>query len=409
MTVTKETKKMRKNFLTWLVILLFGVVASVTGCERKESSKNDKPSASAEKKEEEKEPGVVTLSPEKQKAAGIEVQKVVSESLSTLLSATAVIELNADKVSKVSSRVTGKIARVTVSQGDRVKAGQALAYLDTVELDQTCSEYLKAKSRQELALSNLKREETLFEKKVSPEKDVLRARQELSEVEADLLLAKEKFRLLGIDVSQVDLQKNRGGINHPLLPIPSLIDGVVLEKSVIQGEVVSPEKALFTVADLSTLWVLIDLYEQDAPRLKTGTAVKVSVTAFPDKDFRGTLSYIGDVVDEKVRKVTARVTVANTSGILKPGMFAIVLINTKAAEGKKMLAVPEEAVFLDGSERYIFIREGDGRFVVRRVSVGPASDTKIEIKEGLKMGEEVVTKGVFTLKSELKKETLQTE
>jgi cobalt-zinc-cadmium efflux system membrane fusion protein len=281
--------------------------------------------------------------------------------------------------------------------------------LDTVELDQTCSEYLKAKSRQELALSNLKREETLFEKKVSPEKDVLRARQELSEVEADLLLVKEKFRLLGIDVSQVDLQKNRGGINHPLLPIPSLIDGVVLEKSVIQGEVVSPEKALFTVADLSTLWVLIDLYEQDAPRLKTGTAVKVSVTAFPDKDFRGTLSYIGDVVDEKVRKVTARVTVANTSGILKPGMFAIVLINTKAAEGKKMLAVPEEAVFLDGSERYIFIREGDGRFVVRRVSVGPASDTKIEIKEGLKMGEEVVTKGVFTLKSELKKETLQTE
>jgi len=409
MTVTKETKKMRKNLLTLLVILLFGVVASVTGCERKESSKNDKPSASAEKKEEEKEPGVVTLSPEKQKASGIEVQKVVFESLSTPLSATAVIELNADKVSKVSSRVTGKIARVTVSQGDRVKAGQALAYLDTVELDQTCSEYLKAKSRRELALSNLKREETLFEKKVSPEKDVLRARQELSEVEADLLLAKEKFRFMGIDVSQMDLQKNGGGINHPLLPISSLIDGVVLEKSVIQGEVVSPEKALFTVADLSTLWVLIDLYEQDAPRLKTGTAVKVSVTAFPDKDFRGTLSYIGDVVDEKVRKVTARVTVANTSGILKPGMFATVLIDTKAAEGKKMLAVPEEAVFLDGSERYIFIREGDGRFVVKRVSVGPASGAKIEIKEGLKVGEEVVTKGVFTLKSELKKETLQAE
>jgi cobalt-zinc-cadmium efflux system membrane fusion protein len=409
MTVTKETKKMRKNLLTWLVILLFGVVASVTGCERKESSKNDKPSASAEKREEEKEPGVVTLSPEKQKASGIEVQKVVFESLSTPLSATAVIELNADKVSKVSSRGTGKIARVTVSQGDRVKAGQALAYLDTVELDQTCSEYLKAKSRRELALSNLKREETLFEKKVSPEKDVLRARQELSEVEADLLLAKEKFRFLGIDVSQMDLQKNGGGINHPLLPISSLIDGVVLEKSVIQGEVVSPEKALFTVADLSTLWVLIDLYEQDAPRLKTGTVVKVSVTAFPDKDFRGTLSYIGDVVDEKVRKVTARVTVANMSGILKPGMFATVLIDTKAAEGKKMLAVPEEAVFLDGSERYIFIREGDGRFVVKRVSVGPASGAKIEIKEGLKVGDEVVTKGVFTLKSELKKETLQAE
>lgn len=410
MTVIKETKKMRKNLLTWLVILLFGVVASLTGCERKESSKSDKPSASAEKKEEQKDPGVVTLSPEKQKVSGIEVEKVVSESLSLPISATAVIELNADKLSKVSSRVTGKIARVTVSQGDRVKAGQALAYLDTVELDQTCSEYLKAKSRRELALSNLKREETLFEKKVSPEKDVLRARQELSEVEADLLLAKEKFRVLGIDVSQMDLQKNGGGVNHPLLPISSLIDGVVLEKSVIQGEVVSPEKALFTVSDLSTLWLIIDIYEQDLGRVKTGMQVKLSISAFTGKEFKGKISYMGDVIDEKTRTVKARVTIDNRDGFLKPGMFATVSIDSvKDSRAVKAITVPEEAVFLDGSERYVFIREGDGRFVVRRVSVGPSSGVKTEIKDGLKVGDEVVTKGVFTLKSELKKETLEAE
>src|SRR4030042_1248094 len=412
MTLTKELK-MRKKFLALLMLLFLVVTLSGTGCGRKKSSKDEKPTTSAEKKEEkkkeEKEPGVVTLSSEKQKASGIEVQKVVPESVLVPLSATAVIELNADRVSKVGSRVTGKITRVTASQGDRVKAGQPLAYLDTVELDQAWSEYVKAKSRQELALSNLKREETLFEKKVSPEKDVIKARQELSEVEADLALSKEKFRLLGIDLSQMELQKNDSGNNHPFIPISSAIDGVVLEKSVTQGEVVNPEKVLFTVADLSTLWVLIHLYEKDVPRLKAGMAVKVSVTAFPDRDFRGTISYIGDVVDEKMRTVNARVTVNNTGGLLKPGMFATVSIDTRAAEVEKALTVPESAVLIEGSTRYVFVQAGPDRFKKRDITVGRTLGKKMEVVSGLKEGDPVVTKGAFTLKSELKKEGLTEE
>src|SRR4030042_278106 len=176
MTLTKELK-MRKKFLALLILLFLVVTLSGTGCGRKESSKDEKPTTSAEKKKEkkkeEKEPGVVTLSSEKQKASGIEVQKVVPESVSVPLSATAVIELNADRVSKVGSRVTGKITRVTASTGDRVKA-----------------------------------------------------RQELSEVEADLALSKEKFRLLGIDLLQMELGRNGGKNEHPFIPISSAIDAV---------------------------------------------------------------------------------------------------------------------------------------------------------------------------------------
>jgi len=408
MTLTKEIK-MKKKYITLLVFLFLTVTLSVTGCSRKESSKDEKSTTSAEKKGAEKEPGVVTLSPEKQKASGIVVQKVVPESVSAPLSATAVIELNADRVSKVGSRATGKITKVTASQGDRVKAGQPLAYLDTVELDQAWSEYVKAKSRRELALSNLKREETLFEKKVSPEKDVIKARQELSEVEADLALSKEKFRLLGIDIRQMELGRNSGRNDHPFIPISSAIDGVVIEKSVTQGEVVNPEKVLFTVADLSTLWVLIHLYEKDVPRLKTGMAVKVSVTAFPDRDVRGTLSYIGDVVDEKMRTVNARVTVNNASGLLKHGMFATVLIDTKALEVEKVLTVPESAVLIEGSTRYVFVQIGPDRFKKRDITVGRTVGNKMEVTSGLKGGDPVVMKGAFTLKSELKKEELAEE
>ncbi|MEW6117669.1 MAG: efflux RND transporter periplasmic adaptor subunit [Nitrospirota bacterium] len=404
-----------------LVLLIIGIAITGAGCDKKEPPK-EKAVATDEKgvekkesekeghKEEEGEPGVVTLSPEKVRMSGIEVRKVALESVAVPLTATAMIELNADRVSKVSPRVTGKIARLLASQGDRVRAGQPLAHIDTVELDQAWSEYIKAKGRQELALKNLKREETLFEKKVAPEKDVLKARQELSEAEADLTLSKEKFRLLGVDVSQMEFQRNSGRSgHHPLIPMSSPVGGVVIEKSVTPGEVVGPDKVLFTVADLSTLWVLIDIYEKDIARLKPGMAVKVSVSAFPDKDFRGSLSYIGDLVDEKTRTVKARVTVTNTGGLLKPGMFATVQVDAKAAQVEQVIAVPAEAVLLEGAARYVFVQESVDRFKRRDISVGRTLGKNVEITDGLKEGDAVVVKGAFTLKSELKKEELAEE
>ncbi len=401
---------LRNRLFSLLFVTLFiGVTLCFTGCNRKGSSVSEKTAATEAKGEEGKESGGVLLSPEKVKTFGIEVSKVVPASAPAQLTATATIELNADKTSRVSSRVTGRIARLLVSQGDKVKAGQALAFMDSVELDQIWSEYAKTKSRHGLASRNLQREETLFEKKVAPEKDVHKARQELSEAEADLTFSKERFRLLGTDIFAVESQKTNGGNGRPLIPISSLVGGTVIEKSVAQGETVSPDKALFTVADLSTLWALIDIYEKDLSRVTGGTQVKISVTAFPDRQFQGKIVYLADLIDEKTRAVRARVVVDNKAGLLKPGMFATVQLNLKDGTEKKIIVIPEESVFLDGSERYVFVQEGDGKFTVRRVSIGEASGEKIEIKEGLKEGDMVVTKGVFTLKSELKKETLQAE
>jgi cobalt-zinc-cadmium efflux system membrane fusion protein len=415
MTGMKDTKELtRRRKPLWFIVPLFlCILLFQEGCGKKEPPKNEKPQASVESKDganqEEKRPDVVTLSPEQLKISGIEVQKVALGAATTLLTATAVIELNADKTSKVSSRVTGRISRLMVSQGDKVKTGQALAFMDTAELGQIWSEYQKTKSRRELASRNLQREETLFEKKVAPEKDVHKARQELSEAEADLTFLKERLRLLGTDVSAVESQKGNGGNGHPLIPVASLVGGVVIEKSVTQGEFVSPEKALFTVADLSALWVLIDIYEKDLPRVTKDTPVKLSVAAFPDRQFHGKVAYLADLVDEKTRTVRARVVVDNKTGALKPGMFAAVQLELKNGTTGKTMSIPEEAVFLDGSERYVFLQEEDGKFTKRRVSVGPASGEKIEVKAGLKEGDVVVTKGVFTLKSELKKEALQPE
>ena len=401
-----------KRGLFVTIFLLLGLAVLVAGCGKNEAPEAGKKEVTADQKEsghneneKKEEHGVVTLSQDIQKSSGIEVKPVALEAASVPYSATAAIEMNMDRTAKISPRVTGKAVKIIASQGDRVKAGQVLAYIDSVELDQIWSDYRKAQGKVELARRNLQREETLFQKKISPEKDVLKARQELGDAEADISLARERFRLAGIDVTQ--FTATRGNGSHPLIPIASPVSGVVIEKAVTQGEVVNPEKILFMVADLSTLWVVIDVYEKDMSRLKVGAGVKVSVTALSGKTFKGRISYVSDVVDEKTRTEKARVTIDNASGLLKPGMFATVIAEATNGGTERLIAVPEEAVQIEGALRYVFVQISPDKFKRRDVEIGRTLGKNLEIKEGLKEGEAIAVKGGFTLKSELKKGELE--
>jgi cobalt-zinc-cadmium efflux system membrane fusion protein len=352
------------------------------------------------------ETAVVHLSEEAQKVSGVEVMAAAMEPFSVPIEATAAIELNGDRVAKISARTSGRLVKIAASQGDAVKTGQALAWFDSPELGQAWAEYAKAKGRAELARKNLQREESLFGKKISPEKDVIRARQERAEAEADLAFANERFHLLGIDIEHYE--NKQAGDQHPLIAVSSPINGSVIERTATQGEVVSPEKPLFTVADLTKLWVTIDIYEKDLSRIQSGTAVKVSTTAYAEKSFPGFISYLGEVMDEKTRTVKARVVVENAGRLLKPGMFATVLI--QAASGiERLITVPEEAVFLDGSKNYVFIQIAPDKFEMREIAVGRTMGKRLEVIRGLKQGEPVAVTGAFILKSELKKGELVDE
>ncbi len=197
-----------------LLVAVFLVIALCLGCGKR--------AFAVRTPEKPKESGIVTLSAEKLRAAGIETKKVSRDNAPAPLQATAGIELNGDLVSKVGSRVTGREANILAVQGQRVKAGQVLAYIETVEVDQLWAEYLKAKARQSLAVANLQREEILFEKRVSPEKDVLRARKELKETEAELSFAKTGC---AFSASKSPSSKNRRTVqgrapSHPRSPLP---------------------------------------------------------------------------------------------------------------------------------------------------------------------------------------------
>ena len=408
----KHNRNIRKRGLLVTLVLLLGLIVLFGGCGKKDANDHDKEAKTAEhkqaghnEKDHKDEPGVVTLPQAIQKSSGIAVRPVTMVSAAVPLSATAAIELNLDRSAKVSPRVTGKAVKIMASQGDRVKVGQVLAYIDSVELDQIWSDFSKARGKAELAKKNLKREETLFEKKVSPEKDVLKARQELGEAEADLYLARERFRLIGVDINQ--LAANQGNGQHPMIPVSAPVGGIVIEKTVTQGEVVGPEKTIFMVADLSTLWVVFDVYEKDMSRLKTGTSVKVSVTAFPDKIFKGKISYIADIVDEKTRTEKARVTVDNPGRLLKPGMFATIVAEVGSGPAEKLMTVPEEAIQIEGAAQYVFVQIAPDKFKRRNIETGRTFGKNLEVMSGLKIGENIAISGAFTLKSELKKSEIE--
>ena len=412
--MTREYIK-KTMLLLAVPLITLALLSGPTGCGREEGKKKGEGKTEAGKKgngatEKAEESGIVTLSQEQVKIAGIEMQKVKAGSFNVPLGATAVIEPNSDRVSKVGSKVSGRVTRITARQGDRVNAGQPLAYLESVDLDQAWSEYTKTKGRHALAAANLRREETLFEKKVAPEKDVLKARQEFKETEADLKLSVRRLKLLGVEGAKADGPADGSNESRPAVVIPSPIQGVVIERAVTQGEMVSPDKVLFTVSDLSSLWVVIDIYEKDIRRLKQGMGVRLLVGAYPDIPFRGSVSYIGDVMDEKTRTVKARVTVDNAKGLLKPGMFATVSIDTlKDAHEVTLLAVPEEAVLGEGTARYVFVARGEGRFRKTDVTAGKTLGKLIEITGGLKEGDDIVVKGAFVLKSEMNKKSLTEE
>jgi membrane fusion protein, heavy metal efflux system len=177
----------------------------------------------------------------------------------------------------------------------------------------------------------------------------------------------------------------------------------VIERNAAIGEVIDPNKLLFTVADLSTVWVRADFPEQQAARLKTGLGIEVRVSAYPEQVFRGVITYVGAVIDPATRTVTARADVSNPDRRLRPEMFADVTLIT---EEQSLLSMPREAVQQVGNRSVVFVALGPRRFEAREVTIGESSDGYVQVKTGVADGGEVVTQGSYALKSELLREQM---
>lgn len=347
---------------------------------------------------EQEEDGAIKLSDEERRAAGVEVATVVPTEISERLVLTAVIQPNLDRLAHVAPRVAGRIVRVMAKLGDAVRAGEALALLDSVELGEAQSVYAQAASEHAMAKANFERVEKLHADQIVPEKEFLRVRSEYEKSRAALRAADDKLRLLGVAPAK------QGGTGSPsVFPLNAPFAGTVIEKDAVLGELAQPDKSIFTIADLSVLWIDGNLYEKDLAKVKIGSPAEVTVAAYPGTVFKGRLVYVSAVVDKETRTLKARIEVSNSDGRLRPEMFASAAIETPATS--KALALPEDAVVLMDGKPSVFVEEHGG-FEPRAVTVGDKLRGRVVVTDGLAPGTPVVVAGAYALKARLQKAQL---
>ena len=368
--------------------------ASKAEAKTEQSAPKKEEKGKEEQKDEHGEAGRLKLSAEEINTAGIEIEVLQAQPLIDQVVLTATIRANQDRIAHVAPRVSARIVKVNANLGDKVRARQTLASLDSIELGEAHSAYQQARSQFALAQSDFDRAQKLKADDIIPEKDYLRARSEYEKAKASLRAAGDKLRLL--DAAH---QTSETG-PMSVFPVNAPFAGTVIEKNAVLGELAQPDKSIFTIADLSTLWIEANLFEKDLGRVRVGAAASVTVSAYPGEVFKGRLTYISSTVDKETRAVQARVEVPNSDGRLKPEMFATAAIDT--AVTVTALTLPQEAVLLVNGQAMAFVQEA-GEFEPRAVETGDKVGSRIVIKRGVKEGEPVVIKGAYALKARMLK------
>lgn len=298
--------------------------------------------------------------------------------------------------------------------GDRVAAGDPLIEYDNIELGLAVGEFLNAQTELQRSLTDLDVKKKIVERSQAmlSEGAVAQTTHDLREAEykdaqaktagirATLAKIAEQIRRYGWtdeDLGNLPAKRDAAGhnITHSVLKAP--FSGVVTSFHAASGEVVEPTTELLAITDLSSLWVLADIYEKDLAYIRTGKAVRIRVPSYPEKVFEGRISYVADIIDAKSRTAKVRCLIQNGSGLLKLEMFATVEIPVEQSD--PVLAVPESSLQQIDGQSVVFVRKSDKEFQKKVVQTGMKSQGYVEIKSGLNPGESIVSQGSFVLKS----------
>lgn len=340
-----------------------------------------------------KEEKGLKLTAEEQALAGIKFEEVSSRTFEDSVSVTATIRPNQDRIAKIAPRVEGRIVSVSANLGDNVRAGQSLAIMDSLAIGEAQSALLRAQSSERVAQADFKRAESLSAEEIIPQKELLRSRGELERASAESRAASDRLRLLGGSASASGRAQSTFALTAPFA-------GTVIQKKATIGELGSPAEAVFTIADLSKVWIEANLTDELLSKVKTGAAATVTVGAYPGERFSGRVAYIANVLDKDSRTIAARIEVPNKDGRLKPEMFATANIATGGQ--LEAISVPDGAILLLQGQATVFVSEG-GSFQPRAIETGEKISGRTVIKSGLKPKEQVVAAGAYALKARMLK------
>ena len=365
-------------------------------------------------------PGVIELSETAQVNAGLRTAEAGASMQPVTRQLTGVVAPDESRVAHVRPLARGVIETVSVSLGDRVQRGQALVTYDNIELGELVGEYLSAsavlqqsEADRDVRRRNYERASELitleaiaqqtYELRESEfrnsEAAVASQRAVVATVEEQLHrfgFTDEDLEELGLDVIQ---HRER---SLSVLRAPS--DGIVTQYNVAIGELVGPDRELFTITDINTVWVLADVYERDLTTVRTGLDVAVTTQAYPGAVFRGQLTYISDLIDPRTRTAKVRCIVPNPDGALKLNMFAKVAVPT--GNSRPATTVPTAAVQHVDGQASVFVQLTPEQFEHRPIILGDTSTEVTEVVDGLDVGETIVADGSFYLKTALLRERI---
>ncbi len=389
-------------------LLVLVAAVFLLGCGASEDKINKVKASAAADKEAPKSAarGLITISEDAVKNSGIKIGKVEKRVLLVKDSFSGLVSVDETRIAHVGPRIAGRAVEVYANLGDHVKKGRALAVIDSTEIGEAQSQYLKARTSFEIAEKSYERAKIILKGKVISTGEFQRREGQYLSAKTELKATEDRLHILGMSEAEIAAIGKEHTINSRVA-IYAPLTGKVIERHLTLGEVVEPVKSIYTIADLTNLWVIAEIPERDIPRIRKGQRVAVSVLPYPKKVFPGVITYVADLIDADTRMVKVRAEVNNTEGFLKPRMFATVGISGSETDG--VLVVPEGAVQREGSTMIVFVKKGPSKFEKRTVELGPSSGGYHRVLSGLVEGETIVTSGAFTLKSEEKKGELAEE
>ena len=346
------------------------------------------------------DPLEIAITPEIQKQ--IKTETVSNQDISETLMIPGRLEAQNLRLAKIGSPINGRISDIYGSLGDVVKKGQVLARVNSIELTQNQLTLIKATQLIGLKTKAVERAKLLFEADVISKAEMQRIEAELEAVKADFRASKDQLEILGMSDKAIEKLESSGQVNS-YGDVISRTNGTIITKMINLGQIVQPEDVLFSVADLSKLWGVAEIPEQQVAFVRKDQDVTIDVPALNQK-IQGKIVYEGDIVNPETRTVMVRTEIDNTDLKLKPDMLISMFIQSKKVS---KLAIPASAVIRENDRNYVFVQNSPNTYRLREIELGHKDGQLINLISGVSQGETIVSDGAFHLNSERKKKELE--
>jgi membrane fusion protein, heavy metal efflux system len=313
------------------------------------------------------------------------------------------VEADATRLARIGSSVTGRITDLLAMEGEHVRRGQVLATLHSTELSDAQFGFIKAFAQLQLSQRSVNRAKQLLNADVIGAAELQRRESEVLQASAEVAALRQQLGVLGMTDEAIKNLETTQKLNSEY-QIVSSIDGTVLERKVTVGQIIQPAEIAYLVADLSNVWLVADIPEQDAGDVAVGKAVQAEIPAFPGRTIRGRLAFVGATVSPESRTVRAHMNLGNSQGRYKPAMLATITLKGSAHREQ---VIPGAAVVREENADHVFVQVAENTFLLRKVSLGDEYGDSRVLASGLEPGEKIVIDGAFHLNNERKRLLLQ--